>query len=476
MCLQSSFAVVIHPLFLRYAVSFFCLDSDQKRTTLRMSGCKASGEQAAQYADQLPDEGSAVTRRDTTSPEGDQRGPGRTLLTAMRLKDHYDAIASLPAFDRMHAAIASLSASDSTPETEAKLHLANLNLDLAIAMIRVQLAVKKAAETEALMEAALQAQDLELVKLASLTACATIRVHLAAAGSCFSVNIAKLVSLYDDPGPLGRADLATAKVDLATAKHDLAAANAAETAAAAAVFAAAAAVDKLASLSTAEKKRPRTTRQATETRPALLSADAPLTAALEAIPAEYWGRTWAACRTLMLRRTSKRVKEVVDKMRLPAVVCLSRRFWKDGRNGTEEEQRQFFLRQLTVITARFSIITLKLTCCGMRGQNVCNLAGVLAQCQALAHLDLSSNYDFGEAGVETLAGVLGKCRKLVHLDLSGSGINAAGATQMLGQCTALVHLNLSANNIFDPENDARLAGVLGQCTALAHLDLSSTGS
>ena len=83
----------------------------------------------------------------------------------------------------------------------------------------------------------------------------------------------------------------------------------------------------------AQKKRTRTARQATQTQPLLLAADAPFPASLEAIPAEDWCRTWAAGRTIMLRRTSKRVKEVVDKMRLPAVVRLSRSFW-DARNGT----------------------------------------------------------------------------------------------------------------------------------------------
>ena len=48
--------------------------------------------------------------------------------------------------------------------------------------------------------------------------------------------------------------------------------------------------------------------------------DNAFTAALNAVPAEDWCRTWAAGRTIMLRRTSKRVKEVVDKMWLPAVV------------------------------------------------------------------------------------------------------------------------------------------------------------
>ena len=76
-----------------------------------------------------------------------------------------------------------------------------------------------------------------------------------------------------------------------------------------------------------------TTSQATQTQAALLAADA-FVAALEAIPAEDWFRTWATGWTIILRRTSNRVKEVVDKMLLPAVVRLSRGFWDDARNST----------------------------------------------------------------------------------------------------------------------------------------------
>jgi hypothetical protein len=53
----------------------------------------------------------------------------------------------------------------------------------------------------------------------------------------------------------------------------------------------------------------------------------------------------------MLRRTSKRVKEVVDKMRLPAVVRLSRSFWGDARNGTAAEKLESVMRQLPLMTA-----------------------------------------------------------------------------------------------------------------------------
>ena len=94
----------------------------------------------------------------------------------------------------------------------------------------------------------------------------------------------------------------------------------------------------------------------------LFAADA-FVAALGAVPAEDWCRTWAAGRTIMLRRTSKKVKEAVDKMRLPAVVRLSRRFWDDARNGTGEEKRQVVLRQLAAMTGWCRISTLELDLC-----------------------------------------------------------------------------------------------------------------
>jgi Ran GTPase-activating protein (RanGAP) involved in mRNA processing and transport len=199
-------------------------------------------------------------------------------------------------------------------------------------------------------------------------------------------------------------------------------------------------------------------------RPALLAPDA-FAAALEAIPAEDWCRTWAAGMTIMLRRTSKRVREVVDKMRLPAVVRLRWSFWDDARNGTAAEKLQVVMRQLAALTAQCRISTLELPRCEMKGQDAERLAGVLAQCPALAHLDLRNNFNFGAAGAESLAGVLGQCRELVHLDLSNNEIEAGGAewvAVVLAQCTALAHLNLKGNDI--GPGAARLAGVLGQCT------------
>jgi Ran GTPase-activating protein (RanGAP) involved in mRNA processing and transport len=221
------------------------------------------------------------------------------------------------------------------------------------------------------------------------------------------------------------------------------------------------------------KKRTRTTRHPTQTQPLLLAADAPFVAALEAIPAEDWCRTWAAGRTFMLRRTSKRVKEIVDKMRLPAVVRLSTSFRYDARNGTAAEQLQLVMRQLTLMTGWCRITTLELSFCDIKGQDAERLAEVLAQCPGLAHLDLCYNCNFGADGAGMLAGVLGQCRELVHLNLSGNVLGDSGAEGLAGalaQCPELAHLNLRDNGIEEAGAES-LAGVLEQCPSLALLDL-----
>jgi hypothetical protein len=148
----------------------------------------------------------------------------------------------------------------------------------------------------------------------------------------------------------------------------------------------------------------------------------------------------------MLRRTSKKVKEVVDKMRLPAVVRLRRSFWNDARNDTAAEKLQLVMRQLTLMTGWCRITTLQLPRCDVKRQDAERLAGVLAQCTALAHLDVSRKYHFGAAGAESLAGVLGQYRELVHLNLSYNGIGHVGAESLAGvlpQCAALAQFNLS---------------------------------
>ena len=95
-----------------------------------------------------------------------------------------------------------------------------------------------------------------------------------------------------------------------------------------------------------------TTMQATTEHPCELAADA-FAAALAAMPMMPSEDCLPAClpadRTIMLRRTSKKLKEVVDKMRLPAVVRLSRSFWVDSRNGTVAEKLTHIFAQLATM-------------------------------------------------------------------------------------------------------------------------------
>ena len=97
------------------------------------------------------------------------------------------------------------------------------------------------------------------------------------------------------------------------------------------------------------QKRKRSARATTQTQSLWRSPDA-LAAALEGVPAEDWERTWPSCRTIILRRRSKRVNKAVEKLHMPAVVRLSRSFWDDARNGTADEKLKFVMRQLALLT------------------------------------------------------------------------------------------------------------------------------
>jgi Ran GTPase-activating protein (RanGAP) involved in mRNA processing and transport len=60
----------------------------------------------------------------------------------------------------------------------------------------------------------------------------------------------------------------------------------------------------------------------------------------------------------------------------------------------------------------------------MKGHDAERLAGVLAQCPAMAHLDLRDNFEFGAEGPQRLPGALVQCPSLTHLNLRGNMIRA----------------------------------------------------
>jgi hypothetical protein len=89
----------------------------------------------------------------------------------------------------------------------------------------------------------------------------------------------------------------------------------------------------------------------------------------------------------------------------------------------------------------------------MKGPDTVSLAGVLTQCPALAHLDLSDNYIFGAAGAERLARVLVNCPALADLDPLWNQIGPTGADSLQGvltQCPALTTLISAAIKLDQP--------------------------
>lgn len=221
--------------------------------------------------------------------------------------------------------------------------------------------------------------------------------------------------------------------------------------------------------------------------------------ALNAVPIEDWYRTWPSERTIMLRMTSKSLREAIDKIHPPAIVCLRNTcFWNILHNHTLDEKLQFAIIQLITLVTKCSITTLELEFCNIKFR-MKELIKVLSMCtnlkklifinnvldnyelasivksleqSSLNYLDLSHNYIDCD-GAKYFAQKFIQCKTLRHLDLSRNHILADGAislAKMLVHCTALTLLNLGNNNINN--GVIRLAEKLPQCRSLTHLDLS----
>jgi Ran GTPase-activating protein (RanGAP) involved in mRNA processing and transport len=260
-----------------------------------------------------------------------------------------------------------------------------------------------------------------------------------------------------------------------------------------------------------------------------LVGDCLFAAALAAVPIDDWVRTWPAHRTIMLRMTSKTIKDAVDKLCLPTVLMKRRTtprpnsMYDCATTIVSAERLHDILTQLEKLTTRCRITTLDLSWCNISGKDlefritqrngedmqstyinltspagedvrvpvpssflysaqnlflfekfmVQRLVGVIAQCPALSRLYLGSNF-IGAEGAGMLAGVLAQCPTLSYLDLGYNQIGAHGAGRLAGALNKcrLWHLNLSGNALGDEGAD-RLAEVLSQCTALKSLSLNS---
>ena len=202
---------------------------------------------------------------------------------------------------------------------------------------------------------------------------------------------------------------------------------------------------------------------------------------------------------MMLRMTSKRVKDAVDKLRLPIVLSLNKAFWNNVRYGTPADKLQH-IRFAGVLEQCTALSDLTLDCAAVGAEGAGILAGVLSQSPAqstlrslslyynrigddgvgrfakvlsrLFTLALGSN-QIGDEGLGTLARVLPQCLDLGMLCLGGNLIRDEGAERLAGvlpQCPRLLFLFLDNNRIGN-EGAKQLSRVLPQCPALSFISL-----
>ena len=86
---------------------------------------------------------------------------------------------------------------------------------------------------------------------------------------------------------------------------------------------------------------------------------------LREVPSNDLSKTWAATRTLMLRKTSNTIKNLLDKMHLPVNVRLNSNFWKSPSNGTNDNKLHTIFTDLEKISNKHSIIKIVLPNCDL---------------------------------------------------------------------------------------------------------------
>jgi Leucine-rich repeat (LRR) protein len=200
-----------------------------------------------------------------------------------------------------------------------------------------------------------------------------------------------------------------------------------------------------------------------------------LATALETVPAEDWCRSWPADRTIMLSKTSKKIKNIIDNMCLPVDVRINYRFWNDSR-ACIENKLDLMMMRLKIMTSLNNITTLVLKCCNIQ-IILHQFIEVLVQCSSLKKLNLKRN-NINAEGAVMIVKALEQCHniELTYLDLSINKIGDAGAARvakLLRQCPKLTHLDLSLNKISD-KGIKRLTSVISKCHNLALIDFYLT--
>lgn len=157
---------------------------------------------------------------------------------------------------------------------------------------------------------------------------------------------------------------------------------------------------------------------------------------LEIVPATDWCSTWDASRTIMLRGISKKVRDMIDKIRPPTEVIL---------NGNMDIKCHDIPRKIIRLATTCHISRLVMPY-DMRDRMNLQLEGwkeVFEHCKNLPNLNLYNN-TLDATDIRSLVGVFGRC---VSLNLGFNNIGAEGTEQLVKVITQCTYLNINNNYI-----------------------------
>ena len=253
------------------------------------------------------------------------------------------------------------------------------------------------------------------------------------------------------------------------------------------------------------------------------------------VPSDDLGRTWPAKMTIMMRMTSKLIRDAVDEGRIPVAVSLNWQIYinnipeincifqllnitslkiicfdfdciADADKNYEEElkyEKDKLLKLSEMITLNNGITKLDLSKCLLEDNSIFFLKNVLPKLQNLSELNFDQNHfsltsDFIELlmmlpklvrlildsnslfNEETI--VFGQILHLEELSLRYCDIprESYNILKLIEVCPKLVHLDLGHNALYGWNSNVlinkwikKLPQVLGQCHNLTYLDLSN---
>jgi len=193
---------------------------------------------------------------------------------------------------------------------------------------------------------------------------------------------------------------------------------------------------------------------------------------LEKIPTDDWLRNLPENRIILLLKTSKRIIDVISKIRPKTYIQINRNWW----NYQEEHIRKKKIIENGIgrLETVCRIVKLDISNCLMGHNESNNLYEILIQCNDISNLNLRMNF-FGIRACENLSKVVqsGNLNKLRYLNLSCTYLCTLinPIIIVLSQlCNTLFSLDLSYS-LLGNDGTIILSEILPQFVVLENLDL-----